>query len=288
MKLDSRLNAYRPDLADHRLEGKVDAESFVEADMAMITVPQASLRARPDDSASITTQALLGDHVKVFERKDGWAWVQMEKDSYVGYLPLNELKNQANEPTHRVCVPATFIYPQANMKTQPAIRIFLNSLLEITDITDNWAAIKGGGYVYQPHIKPVGEFASDPVAVAEQFVNAPYLWGGCTLDGLDCSALVQQAYHASGLECPRDSDMLEETIGEKGNNSLQRGDLVFWDGHVGVMVDEHQMLHANGYHMAVTIEDFAKAEERIGREYGSSARFKRTNSHFHTSGTVES
>jgi len=288
MKLDSRLNAYRSDLADHRLKGKVDAETFVEAEMATIAVPQASLRAISDVSASITTQALLGDHVKVFERKDGWAWVQMEKDSYVGYLSLDTLNSEVSEPTHRVCVPATFIYPQANMKTQPAIRIFLNSLLEITDITDNWAAIKGGGYVYQSHIKPVDEFASDPVAVAEQFVNAPYLWGGCTRDGLDCSALVQQAYHASGLECPRDSDMVEATIGEKGSNSLQRGDLVFWDGHVGVMVDEYQLLHANGYHMAVAIEDFAKAEERIGREYGSSSRFKRTDSSFHTSGIIES
>ena len=288
MKPDARLNAYRPDRADERLSGKVDATTFITGNVATIAVPQATLRARPDNNASIATQALFGDRVTVFERKGDWAWVQMEKDSYVGYLQSATLGDEMREPTHRVCVPATFIYPQANMKTQPATRIFLNSLLMITDISGDWAALANGGYVYLPHIRPVDEFALDPVSIAEQFVNAPYLWGGCTQGGLDCSALVQQAYHACGLECPRDSDMIEETVGEKGSNSLRRGDLVFWDGHVGVMVDGQKIIHANAYHMAVAIEDFAKAEARIGREYGSSARFKRTDSKFHISGIEES
>ena len=276
MKLDVRLNAYRPDLADQRLKGKVEAQHYVEGEMATVIEPRVGLRSRPDSNAGFITEALLGDHVRVFERQNGWAWGQMKKDAYVGYLPLSAVNNEQVPPTHRVCVPATFVYPQADLKSQPATRVFLNSLLVVTETTGDWAALAGGGFVYRAHLKPADEFLSDPVAVAGQFINVPYLWGGNTQDGLDCSALVQQAYHACGLDCPRDSDMIEAEIGESGHNSLQRGDLVFWDGHIGMMVDEHRMIHANGHHMAVAIEDFAAAQDRIGRDYGSNARFKRT------------
>jgi len=278
MQIDPRLNAFRPDIADQRLAGQVEAETYIEGEAATIIIPKATLRARPDDSASISTQAVYGDAIRIFEKTDHWAWGQLEKDSYVGYLPIDALGEKTANPTHRVCTPATFIYPQADMKSQPATRIFLNSLLVIKDISDNWAAIADGGFVYYPHISAIDEFATDPVAIAEQFLHAPYLWGGCTLDGLDCSALVQQSYHACGLKCPRDSDMIEAGIGKPGHNSPRRGDLVFWDGHVGMMVDEHRMIHANGYHMAVAIEEFSGAETRIGREYASKARFNSADS----------
>ena len=276
MLLDTRLNAYRPDLADIRLRDQVSAQQYVEGDITSIIEPRVALRARPDLTAGFVSEALLGDRVRVFEVKEGWAWGQMEKDNYVGYIPLETLSGIHMPPSHRVCVPATFIYPKADLKSQPATRIFLNSQLLIDEITDDWAALAGGGYVYHSHICPVDEFSSDPVAVAEQFLGVPYLWGGSTQDGLDCSALVQQAYHACGLECPRDGDMIEESIGETGHNSLQRGDLVFWDGHIGMIIDDHRMIHANGHHMAVVVEDFAKAEARISNIYGSDARFKRT------------
>lgn len=274
--LDPRLNAYRPDLADVRLKDKINAQNFVEGDVASVIEPRVALRAKPDFTAGFVSEALLGDRIRVFEVKDGWAWGQMEKDDYVGYIQLETLSGIHMPPSHRVCVPATFIYPKPDLKSQPATRIFLNSQLVIDNISDDWAALAGGGFVYHSHICPSDEFLSDPVAVAEQFLGVPYLWGGSTQDGLDCSALVQQAYHACGLECPRDSDMIEETIGETGHNSLQRGDLVFWDGHIGMIIDEHRMIHANGHHMAVVAEDFAAAEARISKIYGSEARFKRT------------
>lgn len=274
--LDPRLNAYRPDLADIRLTGKVESQNFVEGNVATIIEPRVALRSKPEFTAGYISEALLGDRVRVFDVKDGWAWGQMEKDSYVGYLALETLSGISMPPSHRVCVPATFIYPKADLKSQPATRIFLNSLLSLDTVSGDWAALAGGGFVFHSHICPVDEFASDPVAIAEQFINVPYLWGGSTQDGLDCSALVQQAYHACGLECPRDSDMIEETIGEDGHNSLQRGDLVFWDGHIGMIIDEHRMIHANGYHMAVAVEGFAEAEARISKTFGSTARFKRT------------
>lgn len=274
--LDPRLNAYRPDLADIKLIGKVDAQKFVEGDVTSIIEPRVALRSKPEFTAGFTSEALFGDRVRVFDVKDGWAWGQMEKDAYVGYLPLASLSGIYMAPTHRVCVPATFIYPKADLKSQPATRIFLNSLLSVDVIADDWVMLAGGGFVFHSHVCDVDKFASDPVTIAEQFINVPYFWGGSTQDGLDCSALVQQAYHACGLECPRDSDMIEDTIGENGHNSLQRGDLVFWDGHIGMIIDEHRMIHANGHHMAVAVEEFAEAEARISKTFGSTARFKRT------------
>ncbi len=275
-KLDPRLNAFRGDLADSRLKGQVQAKNFVGGDITTVVEPRVALRSKPDLTAGFSTEALLGDLVRVFECKDGWAWGQMEKDSYVGYLPLNVLSGNKIAHSHRVCVPATYIYPKADLKSQPATRVFLNSLLVIEGITGDWAGLAGGGFVFQSHICPADEFATDPVAIAEQFINVPYLWGGNTQDGLDCSALIQQAYHACGLECPRDSDMIELEIGEAGHNSLHRGDLVFWNDHIGMIIDERRMIHANGHHMAVAIEDFAEVEARISNTYGSSARFKRT------------
>lgn len=275
MALDPRTNAFRPDLADTRLKGQVEADRFVDGEWATVIEPRVALRARPDEAAGFTTEALLGDRIRVFERKGKWAWGQMEKDAYVGYFSTAALTGEMASPTHQVCVPATFIYPQADLKSQPAIRIFLNSLLVIDHVEGDWAALSDGGYVYDAHIAPTDRPQGDPVAVAEQFVGVPYLWGGNTQDGLDCSGLVQQAYHAAGRECPRDSDMIERTVGDAGKNSMQRGDLVFWDGHIGMMLDEYRMIHANGHHMAVAIEDFAQAQERISKTFGSTARFKR-------------
>ncbi len=275
-RLDPRLNAYRPDLADIRLADKVHAEKFVEGDITCVIEPRVALRSKPDLTAGFISEALLGDKVRVFEVSDGWAWGQMEKDNYVGYMPLDTLSGIHLPTTHRVCVPATFIYPKADLKSQPATRIFLNSLLTIASVSDEWAALAGGGFVFYDHMCAIDVFESDPVAVAEKFINVPYLWGGSTQDGLDCSALVQQAYHACGLECPRDSDMIEQSIGESGHNSMQRGDLVFWDGHIGMIIDDHRMIHANGHHMAVAVEDFADAKARISAVFGSEARFKRT------------
>ena len=273
--LDPRLNAYRPDIADIRLAGKVKSLEFSEGDITCIIEPRVALRAKPELTAGFITEALLGNRVRVFEVKDGWAWGQMEKDGYVGYIPLDTLSGICLKTTHRVCVPATYIYPRADLKSQPATRIFLNSQLSVDEEVGDWVALAGGGFVYQSHICSANVFSPDPVAMAEQFISVPYLWGGCTHDGLDCSALVQQSYHACGLECPRDTDMIEQAIGETGHNSLQRGDLIFWDGHIGMMINAQKMIHTNAHHMRVCVESFDEAENRINKIYGSKARFRR-------------
>jgi cell wall-associated NlpC family hydrolase len=262
-------------LADKRLQDKVSAERFANGVMMSVCAPQLGLRSKPAEDACFISQALFGDLVRVFQVADGWAWGQMEKDDYVGYMPVSGLSEENHHATHRVHVPATYIYPKADLKSQPAIRIFMNSMLAVETKENGWAGLATGGFVYLKHIRPKDQFYDDPVSVAEEFLHAPYLWGGSSVDGLDCSALVQQAYHACGKSCPRDTDMIEAEIGETGSNSLKRGDLVFWDGHIGMMVDEKKLIHANGFHMAVIVEEFSQAEQRISREYGSTPRIKR-------------
>lgn len=274
-KPDPRRNAYSNELANAKLEGQVGAERFAHGKIMSIVVPVAGMYATPNTTASLINQAILGDQVNVFEIKDGWAWGQLEKDEYVGYLPEKNLVDGGFDATHRVSVPASFFYPEPDIKSQPATRVFMNSQIEIVGVERDWAKTKDGKFIFAKHICSVDQFGADPVSEAEKFLNAPYLWGGSTLDGLDCSALVQQAYHACGKPCPRDTDMIETDIGSQGHNSFARGDLVFWDGHIGMMVDEKRMIHANGHHMAVVIEDFTEAEQRINKEYGSTARIKR-------------
>lgn len=272
---DKRLNAWRDDLADIALRHKVAASHYVTGEPMRVISPRAGLHAKPDETSMMLTESLLGDHLTVFENQDGWAWAQMQKDNYVGYIKSNLLVPGWRQATHKVRAAATFIYPQADLKSLPVTRIFLNSSLLVDKINGKWAQLADGGFVYAPHICPQGEFAADPVAVAEKFIHVPYLWGGATQDGLDCSALVQQAWHASGLACPRDSDMIEAFVGDVCPNSLKRGDLVFWDGHVGIMQNETNMIHANGHHMAVACEPFEQARDRINAEYGSIARARR-------------
>ena len=277
---DKRLNAYRPDLADIRLVGKVEAKTFVEPQIMQVSSPLAALRSRPDLSASFTTQAVMGDRVRVFEQTGNWSWGQLEKDDYVGYFEAADLDNPGAQPTHRVGVPATFVYPAPDLKSQRATRIFLNSSLVIKTIDGDWGELEQGGFVWSGHLLEKDGFAKDgfakdPVAIAEQFVGVPYLWGGNSADGLDCSGLVQEAYRACNLQCPRDTDMIEQQVGTPGSNSRQRGDLVFWDGHIGMMLDGENMIHANGHHMAVAIENLEQAADRIAKAYGSQYRIKR-------------
>jgi len=274
-ELDNRLHAFRRDLADISLRGKVEAETFVEPKIMQVVAPIACVRSRPDRAASFTTQALMGDVVKVFEHGADWSWGQLEKDNYVGYFTSSDLAAPNSVLSHRVCVPATFIYPLADLKSQPATRIFLNSWLEIKTIEGDWAELESGGFVWSGHLADKNSFSNDPVSIAEQFVGVPYLWGGNSADGIDCSALVQQAYRACNLECPRDTDMIERQVGNSGFNSKQRGDLVFWDGHIGMMLDGENMIHANGHHMAVAKENLEQAAERVAKTYGSSYRTRR-------------
>jgi cell wall-associated NlpC family hydrolase len=266
-KLDKRTNAWRDDLADVALQGMVEATRFVAPSLAEVRMPVVPLSRAPRHDSMQVSQALFGEKVKVFAEEAGWAWVQLAEDSYVGYLPAEALARDIVEPSHRVAVPLTHAYPAPDLKSAPAVALPLNARLRVTETSGPYARLATGGYVFTAHLRPEGAHESDPVAVAEKFLHAPYLWGGKSIHGLDCSGLVQLAFQAIGRNCPRDSDMQERELGARlESNSisgLRRGDLVFWDGHVGIMRDGETLIHANGHHMLTVAEPVADAIARI-------------------------
>lgn len=275
MTLSRTRNAYRPDLADSRLKDQVTAERFVEGTLKQVRHPVVPMRAAPDAQRGLENEALLGEEVMVFDDAGGWAWGQLVRDNYVGYFPSVALSAEILTPTHRVKAPGTFIYPEPDIKRPPLAHLSLNALLTVTNNDDRFAQLATGGYVFARHVSPADTFARDFVEVAENLAQTPYLWGGRTRHGLDCSGLIQLAMEAAGLVCPRDSGMQAEELGENvlipaDLEGLNRGDLIFWPGHAGVMIDGVMLLHANGYHMATVIEPLSQAARRI-RKGGSDA-----------------
>jgi cell wall-associated NlpC family hydrolase len=277
---DTRRHPYRADLAAVTLRGRVDATRYVEGALHQVVQGAAPLWPRPDASRGWATQLLYGETVRVYEQKDGWAWVQAARDGYVGYVPADALSAEVTAATHRVSVPGTFIYTEPDAKALTTLHLGLNSLFRVAEVGASFVKLAEGGFVPTRHIAEIGAFASDFVAVAEQLVGTPYVWGGKTRLGLDCSGLVQTAMHAAGLDCPRDSDMqmaeLGTPVGVRSDLAgLQRGDLVFWKGHVGILTDAATVLHANAHHMAVAAEPFKVAVERIARSGSAITAIKR-------------
>ena len=266
-KLDARFHAYRPDLADLKLSGQVEASTFVAGVPAQIGSPIATLHRMPAADSMQITQALMGETCVAFERKNGWAWVQLGNDGYVGYVLEQELSHVLVQITHRVCVPSTFLYQKPNIKTQPAISFPMNAALGVKGFDGDFAEIASSGFIFAAHIVAANAREHDFVAVAEKYLNVPYLWGGKSSHGIDCSGLVQLALEACGTRSPRDSDMQEEQLGMRlmvnDLDGLKRGDLVFWDGHVGIMRDSENLLHANGHHMSTVLEPLKSAVARI-------------------------
>jgi len=285
MTLDRRLNAFRPDLADSKLEGKVEAGRFVDARPAIVAVPVADLHRTPARDAGIDTQFLLGEKMRVLDVAKGWAWVQGERDSYVGYMPGSSLSFELDPaPTHRVTALRSYVFPEPELKKPPLASLSMGSLVTITgeEVRRNtrYALLPGGAAMPAVHVAPLGETAPDFVAVAERFLHAPYLWGGTSGFGVDCSGLVQLAMLMAGCTVLRDTDMQEASIGdplETGGDysNLRRGDLVFWKGHVGIMTDAENLLHANGSTMSVALETLSAAIARIEPHYGLPASVRR-------------
>jgi len=309
---DPRLNAYRPDLADARLRGQVEARRFVAGEAARIIVPVANLyqhppRRRPARTAAgrneggparpgAAAQLLYGANIRVFSRAGSYAWLQAEADSYVGYVRISALTADpaalAQQPTHYVAAPRSFLYSEADLRSAPVAALSLGSRVCIAGAETRrgtaYALLASGEALIAGHLKPLGDYAADYVAVAETLLETPYLWGGASAFGIDCSGLVQLALAAAGQRAPRDSDMQAETIGAplpiaaaetKAKRAaeaaaaipagLRRSDLVFWRGHVAIMRNATEIIHANGHTMRVSIESLAAAIGRIIAAGGS-------------------
>ena len=266
---------------DPRLHALRDGMEIAGGAEGQVAAPIANVHRAANASSMQVTQALMGERVTVFETRDGWAWIKLARDGYVGFIEACCLADALSEPTHRVSVPQTYFYTGPSIKAQPVVTLTMNALVAVAVMDEKFARLADGRFIFAKHLKPVDVSEADFVAVAQQFLHVPYLWGGKSALGLDCSGLCQLALEATGTPCPRDSDM-QEALGApllvNDLDGLRRGDLVFWDGHVGIMADGENLLHANGHFMQVTLEPLRGAVERIARAHGAVTGVRRFNS----------
>lgn len=264
--MDPRTTPANGRVAAQHLKGQIDSDQFVEGELTQCKAAAADIQGKPNGRR--TTQLLFGDMFEVFERNAGYAFGQSVYDGYCGYV-REDLLGDPHVATHWVVSPATHIYPGPNMKFMTRGALYFGSEVTVDAVEGKWARLQDGTYVPKVHLVPTEARLQDPVAVADLFLGTPYLWGGSTRYGIDCSGLVQIAYRSCGMDCPRDSDMQENEMGELIDLAdVQRGDLLFWKGHVGFTSSEAMVLHANAHHMAVAYEPLKEAIERIEKSGG--------------------
>jgi cell wall-associated NlpC family hydrolase len=260
---DPRLTLARADLADVDLLGLVAAERYAAPTVRRVAVPTAAVRKAADPRAEQWDQLLFGELFRVLDIQDGFAWGQAGRDGYVGFVAQADLAAPGEPATHQVAVPRTYAFSEPSIKSRPAGLYSLNALTTIEAVEGRFAKGEGTGWFVAAHLAPVGVALADYVAVAQGYLGAPYQWGGRESLGLDCSGLVQQALAACGKAVPRDTDMQLAFFEPIAEAERRRGDLVFWKGHVAILLDAETILHANAHHMAVAIEPLAGAIARV-------------------------
>jgi hypothetical protein len=276
MSADPRQTLARPDLAARALEGRVTAAAYVDPSPMVCRVPTAALRTASDDDARQEDQLLFGELFDVLETKDGWLWGQARRDGYVGFARASGFQAPGDPPTHRVSALRAYAFSGPDLLAPPAGLYSLNALVCVEAQDGRFLRGQGAGWFVESHLAALGDFESDPAAVAERYLGAPYLWGGRDSLGLDCSGLLQQALYACGLACPRDTDLQFTALGAPAPaGDLKRGDLVFWDGHVGMMLDDTRLIHANGRDAATAIQPLSEAIEQIMPLRGAPVGFRR-------------
>ena len=263
MDLDPRTTPLRDGVASRALEGLVRAEVYLDPKTLTCAVPAAGVHRAPDLASEQMDQILFGETFEAIEEEGGFLLGPVRRDGYVGYVPASALARPAPEPTHRVAAVRTYAFAEASIKSRASGPYSMNALVAVEAEEGRLAKVAGAGWMAAGHLTPIGTFETDVAGVAERFLGAPYLWGGRESLGLDCSGLVQAALFACGLACPRDADQQAGLGREIGRGDVGRGDLVFWNGHVAIGLDEARIVHANAHHMAVAIEPLEAAIDRI-------------------------
>jgi cell wall-associated NlpC family hydrolase len=262
---DPRVTLIRDGVAAASLEGVIPADRYLPTTLHQVAGPTLAIRKAPDPLAEQVDQLLFGETFEVLVEEAGWAFGQASRDGYVGYVQAEALRAKTIAPTHWVSALRTYAFSAPSARAPLTGPYSMNALMTVEDESDaRFAKVAGLGFVPRSHLTPIGVAATDdPAALALQFLGAPYQWGGRESVGIDCSGLIQQAFYACGLACPRDSDMQAEIGSPIDSSDLRRNDLVFWKGHVGIMLDGMRLLHANGFHMATAVEPVGEAIARI-------------------------
>jgi cell wall-associated NlpC family hydrolase len=270
--MDRRLTAFSGKVALDSLRGQVEAEQFVPGAPGAVAVPLADLCASPGGARD--RQVMLGDGLVVVERRGEAVFAQMGKDGYCGWLVASAV-GPAVTPTHWVAAVGTHLYPEPRVQARERAALPFGARVTVAEADAKWARV-GDGFIPAMHLRAIGDWLADPVAVAEMFLGTPYLWGGNSRDGIDCSGLVQGAWLACGRDCPGDSD-LQQGLGAAlaDGAALRRGDLIFWKGHVALVVDADRLIHANGHSMDVRHEGIAAAIARIAAQGGGPVTARR-------------
>ncbi len=272
---DKRVTAWRDDLAAAHLRGRVDAPRYAQGDDFIVTAPATPLRRAPAADAPMETQLLYGEGFCVYEypqaKTGAWAWGQSVVDNYVGYVSVKDLQSRQTTPTHIISSLRSFVFVEADKESPSLMDLSMGAQLNIVNMDDRFGELHTGGFIQRNHLAALDEFEQDPIKIAHRFINVPYLWGGRTSLGLDCSALIQLALMRCGRTCPRDSDMQAALWGNPVNSvdAPRRGDLIFWHGHVAIMSADNMLLHASATHKKVVEEDFATACARIAKTEGA-------------------
>jgi cell wall-associated NlpC family hydrolase len=266
--LDPRVNAFRPDLAHADLADRVGAQHYVLPNRLTVSASLTGVHKQADAASENISQLLYREQFDVLESGPDWCWGQCVHDGYVGYVPRAALTPDAlPAPTHRVRHAQAHIYATASIKSAVVKPLWRGSVVAVLATDEKFAQLAEGGFIKLTALCGLQEFATDWVQQAADCVGTPYLWGGRTRDGIDCSGLVQMALMACGIACPRDTDMQAEQIGaavaEADWHTLKRGDFVFFPGHVGIMHDASTLLHANAFHMKTVIEPLADVVTRL-------------------------
>ena len=265
---DPRITPARPDLAAAALEGRVEAAKFVAGEPHQVTRDGVALRFAPSPGAALESQLLFGEVFEVYESKDGYCWGQNQSDGYVGYVEADALSGEISAPSHVVGVACTYRYSAPDLKAPVNGPIGLDGRLTVVDEADGFCRLHNGDWLFQRHLVPLGSYEPDYICTGMTLIGCPYLWGGrSTVLGLDCSTFVQHCLARAGIAAPRDADLQEQALGaalEQGLDlaAIRDGDLLFFPGHVGFVVDSWRFLHANAFDMCVSMHNLSDVLDR--------------------------
>ena len=275
---DPREYAYKAGLAADYMRGLIRSPKFLVGEVFQVKINVTSLKKSAGQSSEQVSELLFGEEIIIYEILNGWAWGQSQTDGYVGYVSMDHISCELQENTHEVTALRAFVYKQPDIKAPTITCLSTASQLSITHSKGLFAYIENLGWIFEKSIRTLGGVESDFVSVAQKFTGTPYLWGGRSSFGIDCSGLVQLSLRRVGVLCPRDTDQQVSSVGSPINDEitkLLRGDLIYVNGHVAIMVDPHTILHANAFHMSVELESLEVFLSRLKQDNIHIAQMRR-------------